>query len=195
MMSAEGSIQISTPSAEATRSVAARIAGLARGGDLILLVGDLGAGKTVFAQGFAAGLGIEDRVTSPTFALVQSYEGDDMVMHHLDVYRLSHSSEIADLGLSELLDDDAVTLIEWGDMIVSALPNDFLEIDILSVESDDPAPTTTTIGDGGTGADGDMDDPQRRIVITARGPSWRPRMGAIRSAISTPDGSDGGGRC
>lgn len=218
MMSVEGSIHICTPSAGATKRVAAAVAGFAKGGDLILLVGDLGAGKTVFAQGFASGLGIEDRVTSPTFALVQSYEGD-MVMHHLDVYRLAHSSEVADLGLSELLDEDAVTLIEWGDMIVSALPNDFLEVNLLAVESGALTPDSTARvatdpvggdgdpvgGDGdpggdpadpGGGHDDDFEDVSgRKIVLTARGPSWRPRMGALHAAIVAAQERDGDGRC
>lgn len=227
MMSAEGSIHIETPSAEATRDAAALVAGFARGGDLILLVGDLGAGKTVFAQGFASGLGIDDRVTSPTFALVQSYEGE-MVMHHLDVYRLEHSSEVADLGLSELLDDDAVTLIEWGDMIVSALPSDFLEVNILAVESSALArETTSRVGDDGVDTsdgptnpanpadtpdtpadtpDNPADTPDtstdiveevlgRRIVMTARGPSWRSRMKAMGSALGSSQTRDGGDRC
>lgn len=200
MISPEGSVDVSTSSAADTRSVAAEVARLSRGGDLILLVGDLGAGKTVFAQGFAAALGVEDRVTSPTFALVQSYEGD-MVMHHLDVYRITHSSEIADLGLGELLDDDAVTLIEWGDMIVSALPNDFLEVNLLAVESgamtgdltaglDDSEIDHSQVADPGT--EGLLG---RRIVLTARGPSWRPRMGALRSAILTAAASDGVDEC
>lgn len=213
MMSAEGSIHIETPSADATRDAAALVAGFARGGDLILLVGDLGAGKTVFAQGFASGLGIDDRVTSPTFALVQSYEGE-MVMHHLDVYRLEHSSEVADLGLSELLDDDAVTLIEWGDMIVSALPSDFLEVNILAVESSALAPETTARvgGDPVDTPDGTTNPANpvytseisadmveevlgRRIVMTARGPSWRPRMKAMGSALGSSQTRDGDDRC
>ncbi|MEI2698651.1 MAG: tRNA (adenosine(37)-N6)-threonylcarbamoyltransferase complex ATPase subunit type 1 TsaE [Microthrixaceae bacterium] len=108
-------------SVEQTRALAAAVAELARPGDLLLLVGDLGAGKTAFTQGFGAGLGVEEQITSPTFALVQGYSGR-IDMHHLDVYRLEQINEALDLGLSELLDDGSVTLIEWGDTIVSTLP-------------------------------------------------------------------------
>lgn len=205
MNQAGSSVQISTSSAAATRSVAAEVARWARGGDLILLIGDLGAGKTVFAQGFATGIGVEDRVTSPTFALVQSYDGD-LIMNHLDVYRIAHPSEVADLGLSELLDDDAVTLIEWGDMITAHLPNDFLEVHLLAVELPPQGGETTAKAEGETpddpsaSADGAAADDAgivaeevfgRQIVLTARGPSWRPRIGALRSAILASGVCDG----
>src|SRR3954463_1634678 len=111
-----------TTSADATRDLAGAVASLARTGDLVLLVGDLGAGKTAFTQGFAAALGIDEAITSPTFTLARSYKGR-LLLNHLDVYRLEHVSEAEDLGLGELL-DDGVTLIEWGDTIVAALPAD-----------------------------------------------------------------------
>ena len=99
------------------------------GNDLLLLVGDLGAGKTAFTQGFGAGLGVEDQVTSPTFSLVRQYEGR-LDLNHLDVYRLEQVSEALDLGLSELLDEGAVTGIEWGDTILPALLSDYLVVRI-----------------------------------------------------------------
>jgi tRNA threonylcarbamoyladenosine biosynthesis protein TsaE len=116
-----------TGSAAATLDLARSLSALARPGDLVLLIGEMGAGKTAFAQGFAAGLGVQDPVTSPTFTLVRHYRGR-MPMHHVDVYRLDSIAEVADLGLSELLDSDGVTLIEWGDAIVSVLPGDHLQI-------------------------------------------------------------------
>ena len=112
-----------------TRALGAAVATLAHAGDLILLAGDLGAGKTAFAQGFARGLGITDQVVSPTFTLARQYEGAALRMNHVDVYRLDHLQEAVDLGLSELIDDDGgVTLIEWGDVVIPTLPADFLEV-------------------------------------------------------------------
>ena len=114
-----------TDSPAATRELAGRLAGLCRAGDVVLLVGDLGAGKTVFAQGFAAALGVPGPVTSPTFALVRHYrcgEGSPVgSLIHADVYRTGSVDEIADLALAELVEEDAVALVEWGDLAVPAL--------------------------------------------------------------------------
>ena len=98
-----------TASPDQTRALAAALAELARPSDLVVLVGDLGAGKTAFTQGFGLGLGVDEQITSPTFALVRSYTGR-LDMYHLDVYRLEQVAEALDLGLSELLDDGSVTL-------------------------------------------------------------------------------------
>jgi tRNA threonylcarbamoyladenosine biosynthesis protein TsaE len=118
-----------TSGVEQTRALGAAVASLTRAGDLILLAGDMGAGKTAFTQGFARGLGVTDRVVSPTFTLARQYDGTTLRLNHLDVYRLDHLQEAIDLGLSELIDDDSgVTVIEWGDVVIPTLPADFLEI-------------------------------------------------------------------
>ena len=116
-----------TASVDATRDLADAVSSLARPGDVVVLAGDLGAGKTAFVQGFGRGLGVTDRITSPTFTLVHVYEGR-MPVHHLDVYRLEQLSEALDLGLPEMLDEGGVVLIEWGDAILPVLPHDFLEV-------------------------------------------------------------------
>ena len=108
-------------SPEATRDLAARLAGLARSGDLVVLAGPLGAGKTTFAQGFAAGLGVAEPVTSPTFTLVRQYACSVGQLLHADLYRLDRLAEVVDLGLDQLVEDDAVALVEWGDMAAPAL--------------------------------------------------------------------------
>ncbi|HVN50363.1 MAG TPA: tRNA (adenosine(37)-N6)-threonylcarbamoyltransferase complex ATPase subunit type 1 TsaE [Acidimicrobiales bacterium] len=114
-------------SAADTHALAGALAELARPGDVILLAGELGAGKTAFTQGFAAALGVREHVTSPTFTLAAHYEGR-LDLNHVDVYRLEHLDEVFDLGLPELLDEGGVTIIEWGDAIVGALPADYLLI-------------------------------------------------------------------
>ena len=116
-----------TASVDATRELAGAVSSLARPGDVIVLAGDLGAGKTAFVQGFGRGLGVTDRITSPTFTLVHVYEGR-VPVHHLDVYRLEQLSEVLDLGLAEMLDEGGVVLVEWGDAILPVLPHDFLEV-------------------------------------------------------------------
>src|SRR5262249_36775358 len=100
-----------TKSVDDTRALAAELAPFARAGDLILLGGGLGTGKTAFAQGFARGLGVTAPVTSPTFVLVRTYEGR-LPLVHVDVYRLDHLQEVVDLGVADILDEDGVTLIE-----------------------------------------------------------------------------------
>jgi tRNA threonylcarbamoyladenosine biosynthesis protein TsaE len=171
-----GPLVLRTDSADATRAVATVISKVAAAGDLLILAGELGAGKTTFAQGFAAGLGITDPVTSPTFTLVREYDGPGLGLRHLDVYRLEQLSEAGDLGLAEMLDEDAVMLIEWGDAIVAALPPDHLDIRI-------------TFGEG---------DDDRRIELVAAGTRWSARMRALGDLLSTwaePTGDGGGASC
>ncbi len=127
---------VCTRSVAGTRQVAAALAGMVRPGDLVVLCGDLGAGKTAFTQGLGSALGVTTPVTSPTFTLANRYEGD-LVVNHLDVYRLAHIDEVGDLGLHELLDDRSVTVIEWGDAIAGVLPCGYLEVRLLLGEADD----------------------------------------------------------
>jgi tRNA threonylcarbamoyladenosine biosynthesis protein TsaE len=96
-------------------------------GDLLTLSGELGAGKTVFAQGVGAGLGVEEPVNSPTFALVHEYSGR-LPYWHLDVYRLGGAEELIDLSWQELLNGGGVVLVEWPERIQEALPEQRLEI-------------------------------------------------------------------
>ena len=104
-----------TASPEETEAAAARLAGHLRRGDLLLLVGELGAGKTTFVRGLARGMGLEADVMSPTFQLVRVYPGP-LQLAHVDLYRLSNTAELADLGLEELL-EEGVVAVEWGDRL------------------------------------------------------------------------------
>jgi tRNA threonylcarbamoyladenosine biosynthesis protein TsaE len=114
------SLRVCTASPDATRELAARLASVARRGDVIVLRGPLGAGKTTFAQGFARGLGVEGPVTSPTFTLVRQYPCALGQLVHVDVYRLERLAEVTDLGLADLV-EDGVALVEWGDVARPAL--------------------------------------------------------------------------
>lgn len=125
-----------TDGVEATRALARALAGLVSSGDVLLLSGELGAGKTAFAQGFATGLGITDQIVSPTFTLARHYEGR-LPLHHIDVYRLDRLSEMQDIGIAELLDSGGVLLVEWGDAIAPALPADYLEVRLTYGDADD----------------------------------------------------------
>ncbi len=119
-----------------TRDFAAAFATVLAPGDLVLLAGDLGAGKTTFAQGLARGLGVVDPVTSPTFTIVQEYEGR-MRIAHVDVYRLDRVQELHDLGFEELLDSDRVTVVEWGDRIEQTVATEHVMVRIEPGRGDD----------------------------------------------------------
>jgi tRNA threonylcarbamoyladenosine biosynthesis protein TsaE len=149
-------VRLHTASSEATKALAAVVAEHVRPGDLLLLVGDLGAGKTTFAQGFARALGVEEPVTSPTFTLARTYPGR-LRMHHVDVYRLDRMAEVGDLALGELIDSNGVTLIEWGDAIVAALPRVYLEVRLELCD--------------------ELDD--RDISVRAVGQEWQRRLPAL----------------
>lgn len=112
---------------ETTRTIGEALARLLRGGDAVMLQGDLGAGKTAFVQGVARGLGVEDRVVSPTFMIVRPYEGR-LPLAHVDVYRLDGLADLYDIGFEEVLDPGTVTVVEWGDRVAAALPPDRLEV-------------------------------------------------------------------
>ena len=140
--------------AGATQALAGRLAAVLRPGDLILMEGDLGAGKTTFTQGMARALGVGEAVTSPTFVLMNVYRtsaGFDLV--HVDVYRLDRLSEVVDLALPEMLDDGAVVVVEWGERAAAALPGDHLRVRI-------DAP----------------DGAARTITFEPHGPSWEERL-------------------
>jgi tRNA threonylcarbamoyladenosine biosynthesis protein TsaE len=171
--------------AEATRSLAARLATVCRSGDVVLLVGGLGAGKTTFAQGFARGLGVTGPVTSPTFTLVRQYpcRGSSVAtLLHADVYRLNSLAEVAELGIAELLEDDAVALVEWGDAAAPVLGDSALTVTLeLESPSGPPDPSVAPIGG----------DEVRMLTVSGRGRAWATRAHEVASAIGAELESDG----
>ncbi len=149
-------LTLTTASADETRDLAAALAEHCRAGDLVLLAGELGAGKTTFVQGFGRALGIADPITSPTFTLLRQYpvEGGPpgvRTMLHADVYRLDGLREIEDLGLSELVEDAGVALVEWGDVARPVLGEGALAV-LLAPGDDDDRRTVTVSDQGGAWA-------------------------------------------
>jgi tRNA threonylcarbamoyladenosine biosynthesis protein TsaE len=170
-----------TAGADQTRALAGAIAPLCEPGDILLLAGDLGAGKTTFAQGLGAGLGITETITSPTFTLVRQYavggptpgptdrdsdrdRGRPRVrtLLHADVYRLDRLQEIVDLGLGELVDDGGVALVEWGDVAEPVLGEGSLAVTLLAAGHDD----------------------HRVISVRAAGTTWCSRWTALQAALA-----------
>lgn len=122
-------MEIISTSVEQTQEYAERMARRAEAGDVILLVGDLGAGKTHFTQGFARGLDLADMPTSPTFNLVCEYCGGRLPLYHFDLYRLENADELDDIDYYGITEGDGVSLVEWGDKFDEAAPDDYVLLD------------------------------------------------------------------
>lgn len=120
---------------EATEKLGYSLGSLAQDGDVICLTGDLGAGKTLLTQGLATALGVAAAdVTSPTFTIMNIYEGKDMQIRHFDLYRLNRPEELEDIGFGEYCGGDGVTVIEWAELFKEELPEEYLQITLLHAE-------------------------------------------------------------
>ena len=116
--------EYTTAGEEQTEALGVRLGQLLQPGAVIAYTGDLGAGKTAFTRGIARGLGIGDRVTSPTFAIVNEYEGGRLPLFHFDMYRLTSSDELFDIGWEDYLSRGGVCAVEWSENVMDALPED-----------------------------------------------------------------------
>jgi tRNA threonylcarbamoyladenosine biosynthesis protein TsaE len=133
--------EVRTTSAEETEAAGARLAAGLRPGDVVALVGELGAGKTCFIQGLVRGLGATRRATSPTFVLINQYRGR-VPIYHVDAYRTQSLLELLELGVPELMGGDGVTVVEWADKLLPLLPRSTIEVKIAGVGDE---PRTITI--------------------------------------------------
>jgi tRNA threonylcarbamoyladenosine biosynthesis protein TsaE len=141
------------PKPEDTRALGTRLAGLLRAGDLVVLVGPLGAGKTALTQGIGHGLGVREPVTSPTFVIARVHTGGRLPLVHVDAYRLGSVADVDDLDL-DASTDESVTVVEWGQGLVEQLADEHLEV---RLERED--------------------DDVRTAVLVPHGPSWEQRLG------------------
>jgi tRNA threonylcarbamoyladenosine biosynthesis protein TsaE len=123
-------LKLSTHNAEQTQKLGERIGKLAEPGDIFLLIGDLGAGKTCLTQGIAYGLGSEEYALSPSFVIMRELHAGRLPLYHMDFYRLDNIAEISDLGLDDYLFGQGVCVIEWANKGISVLPEDHLIIGI-----------------------------------------------------------------
>jgi tRNA threonylcarbamoyladenosine biosynthesis protein TsaE len=155
----------------ATRRLAAAIAGLARPGDVVVLTGELGAGKTTFAQGFAGALGVAEDVVSPTFTLVHEHATarPGVALVHADLYRLERTGELEDLGLEEMRRDGAILLVEWGEVAGDRLGPALL----------------VTLRHGPAGAE------TRRVELARRGEQWASRWDRLGAAVAAAGAGPG----
>lgn len=127
----EGSVVVETGSREETFELGRQFGEASRAGEVYTLTGDLGAGKTVFAQGFAWGLGITEPVNSPTFTILQIYEGGRLPLCHFDVYRIADVGEMEETGYEDYFYGDGVCLIEWANLIEEILPESCIRIEMI----------------------------------------------------------------
>ena len=112
-----------------TREIGFKLGKLLKPGSIVCLIGDLGAGKTTMTQSLAEALEVDDYITSPTFTIVNEYEGK-MPLYHFDVYRIGCSEEMYDIGFDEYINGDGVCIIEWANIIEDILPDDYLKIEL-----------------------------------------------------------------
>ena len=147
----EASLEVATP--EQMRALGERLAGLLRAGDLVVLTGELGAGKTTLVQGIGAGLGVRAPVVSPTFVIARVHRDGRLPLVHVDAYRLGSDAEVDDLDLDADL-EAAVTVVEWGEGLVERLSADRLAVRIARPAGD---------------SDGDE---VRNVLLTGVGPRW-----------------------
>jgi len=181
-------LQLRADSLASTHAVAGALAHLSRPGDVIVLAGEMGAGKTAFAQGFGRALGIAEAITSPTFTLVHSYPvpGTKHTLHHADLYRLDSTADVDDLALHELAEFGGIILIEWGDVVSSTI-GDHLEVRLetdADDDGDDPADAGPAdhVGDDVADDDFGLDD-ARLITLEPVGPAWAGRWDRLTAAL------------
>ncbi len=156
-------VELRTVSSDQTAAIGRAVAGLVVPGDLIALYGELGAGKTVFVRGLAAGVGVDEAaVSSPTFVLVQEYDGDGgrLRILHVDLYRLETVADLESMGWESDVFDEAVVVVEWPQRLGDGLPSDRLEIQLTHEGTD-----------------------ARRVLITGHG-RWANRMGALTKSVT-----------
>ncbi|KAB1662330.1 tRNA (adenosine(37)-N6)-threonylcarbamoyltransferase complex ATPase subunit type 1 TsaE [Pseudoclavibacter chungangensis] len=175
-------VEARLPTAAATERLGASLAGLLRRGDVVVLTGPLGAGKTTLTRGLGAALDVRGGVSSPTFVLARTHPplGDGPALVHVDAYRLADALELDDLDLDL---DVSVTVIEWGRDVVDVLTDSWLDIELERPRADDG--DTPRPADGADPEDDDHDVP-RGVRVTAIGDRWRSpdTLAELRAAVA-----------
>ena len=159
-MEDEGRFQILSHSPEETQAIGRILGSSAEAGDIFLLVGGLGAGKTCLTQGIVWGLGVDEYARSPTFVLVSQYQGR-LTLYHMDLYRLDTIEEIIDLGLDEYLFGDGVCVVEWAEKAAGIFPEQHILVQIDSV-----------------------DETSRRLTLTGSGMQYAKLIDALKAALT-----------
>ena len=165
-------VEFVTSSREETIALGCTLGSLLREGDVLVLTGDLGAGKTQLTKGIAMGMGISGDVTSPTFTIEMVYEGERMPLYHFDLYRLTDASELEDIGLYDVLGGDGPCVIEWGERFVDEIGPERVDVLISRLNSEGE-------GEAGAGI-----EPLRRIRLTAHDARGEDLLRALEKSTS-----------
>jgi tRNA threonylcarbamoyladenosine biosynthesis protein TsaE len=166
-------VKFSLGSLAETQRFAEIIAGHVRPRDMVVLAGEMGAGKTTFTQFFGRALGVTDLITSPTFNLLHNYGSGRMALHHADLYRLERTGELEDLGLDELQDSGGIIAVEWGDIVGDELGGAL----VLRFEYVDQATND---------ASGKTDEMQvRSVTVSSRGAQWESRFRKLTDELAS----------
>ena len=152
-----------TASTDETIAFGARLGAVLEPGDILVLTGDLGAGKTQLTKGIASALGVEDDVTSPTFNILMVYEGAQMPLYHFDLYRLDDPDQLEDIGLYEMLDGDGVCVIEWGEQFADEIGPERLDVYLTRLDAQAAA----------------GEEPPREVRLVAHGPRAEELVAAV----------------
>ena len=174
-------MRVHLKSLEQMRTFAAALADHLRAGDLLILTGNLGAGKTTFTQSLGKALDVAGRITSPTFVIAREHpsRSGGPALVHVDAYRLADGEELEDLDLDSEL-DESITVVEWGAGLAEQLSSDHLDITITPVW-DESAGDDESVG---VDDEDEVEDERRTVDLTGRGDAWIERMPAVESAVS-----------
>ncbi|MCU4296805.1 tRNA (adenosine(37)-N6)-threonylcarbamoyltransferase complex ATPase subunit type 1 TsaE [Brevibacterium permense] len=179
-------MRVHLESLEQMRTFAAALADHLRAGDLLILTGNLGAGKTTFTQSLGKALDVAGRITSPTFIIAREHpsRSGGPALVHVDAYRLADGEELEDLDLDSEF-DESITVVEWGAGMAEQLSSDHLDITITPVWDEAAAAAG---GNESVGADDADEDERRTVDLTGRGAAWAERMSAVEAAVSALPG-------
>ena len=181
-------MRVHLESLEQMRTFAAALAEHLRAGDLLILTGNLGAGKTTFTQSLGKALDVAGRITSPTFVIAREHlsRTGGPALVHVDAYRLADGEELEDLDLDSEL-DESITVVEWGAGMAEQLSNDHLDITITPVW-DEAAESTEDDESVGADDEDELEDERRTVDLTGHGADWAERLPQVEAAISARAG-------
>ena len=174
-------LTLESASPEQTQAVGEMIGAALQDGDVLVLTGDLGAGKTQLTKGVARALGVSDEITSPTFALEAVHEGGRIPLYHFDLYRLHEADELGDAGLWDVLGADGACVIEWGEQFADEIGPERVDVFVTREETGGAAALGAEAGDAAASESGN--EPSRRIELVSHDARGDELLAAVRASL------------